>query len=95
MIWQWGDGTNDTLDDPDLDDFDKGDFDHSFDYGSYTVQQVIYNYTTGCEDSTTQTIHVSWTDADFTLSNDSICQGDSLLCLMQVVVGCQLLLLTC
>ena len=80
MIWQWGDGTpNDTLDDPDLDDFDKGDFDHSFgNYGSYTVQQVIYNYTTGCEDSTTQTIHVSWTDADFTLSNDSICQGDSL-----------------
>ena len=80
MVWQWGDGTpNDTLDDPDLDDIDKGDFDHQYsNYGTYTVQQVIYNYTTGCEDSTTQTIHVSWTDADFSISNDSVCKGDSL-----------------
>lgn len=81
MIWQWGDGTpNTVLDDPDLDDADLGSTTHNFaNYGSYTIKQVIYNYTTGCSDSTTNVIDVSTVTAAFTMANDSICQGDSLL----------------
>lgn len=80
MIWKWNDGTpRDTLDDPDLDDTDLGSISHNFgNYGSYTIEQVIYNYTTGCSDSTTRVIDVSTVTASFATSNDSICQGDSL-----------------
>jgi gliding motility-associated-like protein len=80
MIWKWDDGTpNTTLDDPQLDDADLGSITHDFaNYGTYTVEQVIHNYTTGCSDSTTRTIDVSMVEPGFTLSNDSICQGDSL-----------------
>lgn len=78
MVWKWDDGTpNTTLDDPDLDDLDMGSVTHDFNsYGSFTVEQVIYNYTTGCEDSTLQTVHISETIADFVLSNDSTCVGN-------------------
>jgi len=80
MIWRWGDGTPDTfLDDPELDDANLGSTSHVYTgYGTYEVKQVIYNYTTGCKDSTTQEIHVSRVNASFTYSNDSICQGASL-----------------
>lgn len=80
MIWEWGDGMpNDTLDDPDLDDLNMGDFSHSFSqYGSYTIEQVIHNYTTGCSDSSTREVHISTVSPAFSLSNDSICSGDSL-----------------
>lgn len=76
MIWKWGDGTPNTLlDDIDLDGA-NGNANHDYaNYGSYTIEQVIYNHTTGCSDSTTQTIHISWVDGDFALSNDSTCVG--------------------
>jgi PKD repeat protein len=81
MIWRWGDGTpNVIFDDPQLDDSNAGDTSHRFtNYGSYTVKQVIFNYTTGCEDSTTRTIDVSKITANFEMSNDSICPQDTLL----------------
>lgn len=76
MVWKWGDGTFTNFDDPDVDDADQGSTSHNYNaYGSYTIEQVIYNHTTGCSDSTTQTIHVSTTTAGFTLSNDSTCVG--------------------
>lgn len=79
MVWEWGDGTTTVLDDPDVDDLDAGNSSHNYsNYGTYTVEQVIYNYTTGCEDSTTQTIHISQTIAGFALSNDSVCVGSPL-----------------
>lgn len=80
MIWKWDDLTpNDTLDNAQLDDADLGSVTHNFTgYGTYTVEQVIHNFTTGCSDSTTQTIYISMVVPAFTLSNDSICQGDSL-----------------
>ena len=80
MIWKWDDGTPNTiLDDPELDDSDLGSVTHNFGaYGTFTVEQVIHNYTTGCSDSTTRTIDISMVEPGFTLSNDSICQGDSL-----------------
>lgn len=76
MIWDWGDGSFTYFDDPDIEDPDKGSTTHNYSaYGTYTIEQVIHNYTTGCSDSTTQTIHISQTIADFTLSNDSSCVG--------------------
>ena len=80
MIWQWGDGTPNTiLDDPQLDDADAGNATHIYtDYGSYTIQQVIYNYTTGCSDSITSNVDISTVTANFYYSTDSICQGDTL-----------------
>jgi PKD repeat protein len=80
MIWNWDDLTpNDTLDNAQLDDADLGSVTHNFTgYGTYTVEQVIHNFTTGCSDSTTRTIDISMVVPGFTLSNDSICQGDSL-----------------
>ena len=80
MIWEWGDGMpNDTLDDPELDDLNMGNFSHFFSqYGTYTVEQVIHNYTTGCSDSSTREVNISTVSPDFSLSNDSICSGDSL-----------------
>jgi PKD repeat protein len=77
MIWKWGDGTpNNILSNAMLDGAGNGDISHNYSaYGTYTVEQVVYNYTTGCSDSTTQTIYVSQTIAGFTLSNDSTCIG--------------------
>lgn len=76
MFWRWGDGSPDTqLDDPDFDDADKGTTSHNYTtYGSFTIKQVIYNYTTGCEDSTTTVIHISNIDAIVgPLAQDSVC----------------------
>lgn len=76
MVWKWGDGTFTFFDDVDVDDANQGSTSHIYNaYGSYTIEQVIYNHTTGCSDSTTQQIHVSTTTAGFTLSNDSTCVG--------------------
>lgn len=75
MIWKWGDGTTTTFDDPDFDDADLGSTSHDYtSYGTYTIEQVIYNYTTGCADSTTQTVYISQTIANIgPLTNDSVC----------------------
>ncbi len=79
MIWRWGDGTLTNLDDIDFDDADLGTTSHNYSaYGSYTITQVIHNYTTGCEDSTTALIHISQTVAAFTISNDSVCENTAM-----------------
>ena len=63
-----------------LDGVNNGNTTHNFaTYGSYTVEQVIHNYTTGCSDSITKTIHISQIAAQFTMSNDTVCRNDSLL----------------
>lgn len=78
MTWHFGDGTTAVFDDADVDDSDKGSTSHTYNnYGSYAVKQVILNHTTGCADSTTQYIHVSQLNADFVLSNDSVCKLSS------------------
>lgn len=75
MIWRWGDGAETHFDDPDFDDADLGSTSHNYtQYGTYTIKQVIYNYTTGCEDSTTTVIHISTTTAGVSISNDSVCE---------------------
>lgn len=76
MIWKWGDNSQTNFGNADLHDADKGSTSHSYtNYGSYTIQQIIYNTTTGCSDSTSATVHISRTTADFTLANDSVCKN--------------------
>ena len=81
MTWEWGDGTpNTNIGNAVLDGVNNGNTSHSFaTYGSYTVEQVIHNYTTGCHDSITKTINISQIAAQFTMSNDTVCRNDSLL----------------
>ena len=77
MIWRWGDNSTTNLGNGDLHDSDKGSTSHPYtNYGSYTIKQVIYNTTTGCSDSTTALVHISETNADFTLVNDSVCKNN-------------------
>lgn len=79
MTWDWGDGTFTYFDDPDFDDVDQGSTTHDYTtYGSYTIEQVIINNTTGCSDSTTTLVHISQTIAAFTVSNDSTCVGSAI-----------------
>lgn len=78
MIWRWGTVANDSTVISDH-SYNSSSFDgnSSFnypDYGTYDIKQVVYNYRTGCKDSTTQTITISKVDASFTLSTDSICK---------------------
>ncbi|MFA9210491.1 MAG: PKD domain-containing protein [Moraxellaceae bacterium] len=77
MIWKWGDGTTTNFDDPDFDDLNLGSTSHSYStYGSYTITQIIYNYTTGCSDSTNKTIVISSISASIApLLTDSVCVG--------------------
>ncbi len=80
MTWEWGDGTaNTNIGNAVLDGVNNGNTTHNFaTYGSYTVEQVVRNFTTGCSDSITKTINISQIAAQFTLANDSICKNDSL-----------------
>lgn len=75
MVWKWGDGSTTTFDDPDFDDANLGSTSHNYaNYGSYTIEQVIYNSTTGCADSTTQVVHISTVTAGISPPvNDSVC----------------------
>jgi len=77
MIWQWGDGSpNTVLNNADLDDTDLGDTTHNYtNYGTYEIQQVINNFTTGCSDTSKQFFYVSRITSDFSIPNDTICQG--------------------
>jgi gliding motility-associated-like protein len=77
MRWKWGDGTQTLMDDSDFDDLNQGSTSHTYsDYGSYTIEHAIYNYTTGCKDSTTATIHISQTIASLQTNVDSVCIGN-------------------
>lgn len=76
MIWDWGDGTTTVLSDAQVDDFNAGSETHNYSgYGTYAIEQFIYNYSTGCEDSITHFITITETVADFSMTNDSTCLG--------------------
>ena len=80
MTWEWGDGTpNTNIGNAVLDGPNNGNTSHNFaGYGSYTVEQVVRNFTTGCKDSITKQINISQLSSQFTMSNDSVCKNDSL-----------------
>ena len=78
MIWSWGvvGDPNDFLNSVDVFDANQGDTAHDYlTYGTYTIKQVVHNYTTGCADSTEQIIIISSMDAGFLLSNDTTCNS--------------------
>lgn len=77
MIWTWGDGTTTVFDDPDFDDLNLGSTSHSYStYGSFTITQQIFNFTTGCSDSTNKTIVIAAITAGIDpLVTDSVCVG--------------------
>ena len=79
MIWDWGDGSSETILPPDLYDNNPGEITHTYDdYGTYEIEQVVHNYTTGCSDSITRTINISRIEANFEISHDSICRFDTI-----------------
>jgi len=79
MIWDWGDGTTSTIVPPDLYNDNPGDIKHTYNnLGSYDIKQVVHNYTTGCSDSITNTIHLSDIEAFFDISNDSVCVNNQI-----------------
>jgi gliding motility-associated-like protein len=47
-------------------------------YGSYSIEQVVHNYTTGCSDSITSTITISQLASQFNMSNDTVCNGTAI-----------------
>ncbi len=77
MTWTWGDGNSNFLVSPALfTDPNQGSMSHTYNsYGTFTIQQLVHNYTTGCSDSITQTINISIIDANFNVVNDSICRN--------------------
>ncbi len=79
MIWNWNspvDSTT-TFEDSDLDPDDDGGIGNLYpDYGTYLVEQVIHNYTTGCSDNTTYIIEISQLNANFSQTADTICIGE-------------------
>lgn len=74
VFYDWGDSTTSSItDDALLEDADKGGITHVYTgYGSYNIKQIIYNYTTGCSDSSFQTVNISFVDAS--LFTDSVCE---------------------
>ncbi len=78
--WHWDDGSPDTTMLDSYVDFSLPNYKHKYhDYGTYNVTQTITNFTTGCTDSISHEVHVSWVNTSFSLlGNDSICRGDSL-----------------
>jgi len=81
MIWTWGDGSPlEIFVSPYLfTNGNQGTTSHTYSqYGTYQIKQVVHNYTTGCSDSTTQFVSLSFVEANFNLSSDSVCRGQSI-----------------
>ncbi len=80
MIWKWFDGSpNVQFDNSHLDNIGNGTTSHNFGtYGTFPVEQVVYNHTTGCSDSIVVEVHISQITAGITtLPNDTVCLGSS------------------
>jgi gliding motility-associated-like protein len=80
MHYEFSDGTpNVNFTNAQLDVPNGGNTSHTFpSYGSYNIEQVIHNYTTGCSDSISSTITISQLASQFTMSNDTVCNGSSI-----------------
>lgn len=73
VSYTWGDGTSTIItDDSELEDADKGSVSHVYQgYGTFNSMQTIVNHTTGCTDSSMQTVFISFVDASIT--TDTVC----------------------
>lgn len=79
VTYSWGDGTQTTItEDNLLEDADKGAASHIYPvgYGTYTINQLITNHTTGCSDQKDIVVSISHVETDFVFDiagNDSVC----------------------
>ncbi len=80
LHYEWNDGTPDTyFNNAELDLPNGGNTSHAFsDYGTYQIEQVVHNYTTGCSDSITIAVTISQLQSAFLLPDDTICKGDGI-----------------
>ena len=64
-LWEFGDGTTSTLQNPPIHNYPS--------QGNYVVTLIVTNSTTGCLDSTSQTLPIGTPDANFSSNHTSGC----------------------
>ncbi len=76
--WEFGDGNSTTINNVNLSDTNLASTAHLFnDYGTYTIKQTINNLTTGCTDTISKKVHISWIQPDILIGVDSVCNLSS------------------
>ena len=76
--WDFGDGNSSTINTVNLLDTNLASTSHLYnDYGTYTIKQTISNLTTGCVDTISKKVHISWIQPDLLLGVDSVCNLSS------------------
>ena len=80
LHYEWNDGSPNTyFNNAQLDAPNGGNTSHAYnDYGTYQIEQVVHNYTTGCSDSLTLAVTISQLQSNFLLPDDTICKGDAI-----------------
>ena len=80
MHYEWNDASPNTyFNNAQLDLPNGGNTTHGFsNYGTYQIEQVVHNYTTGCSDSISLAITISQLQSNFLLPDDTICKGDAI-----------------
>lgn len=80
LHYEWNDNTpNTNFNNAQLDLPNGGNTSHAYaNYGTYQIEQVVHNYTTGCSDSTTLSVTISQLQSNFLLPDDTICKGDAI-----------------
>ena len=80
LHYEWNDNSPNTyFNNSQLDLPNGGNTSHaSANYGTYQIEQVVHNYTTGCSDSITLAITISQLQSAFLLPDDTICKGDAI-----------------
>jgi gliding motility-associated-like protein len=80
MHYEWNDNTpNTNFNNAQLDQPNGGNTSHAYaNYGTYQIEQVVHNYTTGCSDSITLSVTISQLQSAFLLPDDTICKGDAI-----------------
>jgi len=77
-IWDFGDGNSTTINAVNISDTNLASTSHSYnDYGSYTIKQTINNVTTGCVDTISKKVHISWIQPELLMGVDSVCSLSS------------------
>ena len=80
LHYEWNDGSPNTyFNNAQLDVPNGGNTSHAYnDYGTFQIEQVVHNYTTGCSDSLTLAVTISQLQSNFLLPDDTICKGDAI-----------------
>ncbi|MEN9699421.1 MAG: hypothetical protein RLZZ301_619 [Bacteroidota bacterium] len=80
MHYEWNDNSpNTNFTNAQLDLPNGGNTAHAYGaYGTYQIEQVVHNYTTGCSDSISLAVTISQLQSSFILPDDTICKGDAI-----------------